>query len=93
MGTAIDESLENEIRVTVVATGLGNSVKAPVPAQAPAEIKVVKAAASEEEPDYNELAKPAVTRHVKPQAEPVSADGGYNEEMLDIPAFLRRQAD
>jgi hypothetical protein len=30
---------------------------------------------------------------VRPREEPVSVDGGYNEEMLDIPAFLRRQAD
>ena len=92
MGTAIDESLEGEIRVTVVATGLGNSIKAPVPVPAPAEIKVVKAAA-DEEPDYKELAKPAVARHTRANEEPVSVDGGYNEEMLDIPAFLRRQAD
>jgi len=92
MGTAIDESLEGEIRVTVVATGLGNAMKTQAPVPAPAEIKVVKAA-TDEAPDYSELAKPAVTRHVKPHAEPVSVDGGYNEEMLDIPAFLRRQAD
>ena len=92
MGTAIDESLEAEIRVTVVATGLGNSIKAPAPIPAPAEIKVVKAAA-DEEPDYKELAKPPVTRNPRSNEEPVSVDGGYNEEMLDIPAFLRRQAD
>jgi len=93
MGTAIDESLDGEIRVTVVATGLGNSIKAPTPVAAPAEIKVVKAAAADEAPDYSELAKPAVTRNAKSHKDPVSVDGGYNEEMLDIPAFLRRQAD
>ncbi len=93
MGTAIDESLDGEIRVTVVATGLGNSVKAQAPVPAPAEIKVVKTAVIDEAPDYSELAKPAVTRNAKHHEEPVSVNGGYNEEMLDIPAFLRRQAD
>jgi cell division protein FtsZ len=93
MGTAIDESLDCEIRVTVVATGLGQPVKVQAPVPAQAEIKVVKAAAVDEEPDYSELAKPAVARKPKVQAEPVTVDGGYNEEMLDIPAFLRRQAD
>jgi len=93
MGTAIDESLDGEIRVTVVATGLGNSAKAQVPVSAPAEIKVVKTSVVDEAPDYTELAKPAVARTVKHHEEPVSVNGGYNEEMLDIPAFLRRQAD
>ena len=93
MGTAIDESLDDEIRVTVVATGLGQPVKVQAPKPAPAEIKVVKPAVVDEEPDYGELAKPAVTRKPKAQEEPVTVDGGYNEEMLDIPAFLRRQAD
>ncbi|MBE9567270.1 MAG: cell division protein FtsZ [Proteobacteria bacterium] len=92
MGTAIDESLDGEIRVTVVATGLGNSVvKAPAPVTAPAEIKVVKTAV-EEAPVYGELDTPAISRRRRNE-EPVTADGGYNEEMLDIPAFLRRQAD
>jgi len=93
MGTAIDESLDGEIRVTVVATGLGNNMTAQAPAPAPAEIKVVKTPVIDEAPDYSELAKPAVTRNAKTHEEPVSVNGGYNEEMLDIPAFLRRQAD
>ena len=93
MGTAIDESLDGEIRVTVVATGLGQSMKAQAPVPASAEIKVVKPAVVDAEPDYSELAKPAVTRKPRAQKEPVTVDGGYNEEMLDIPAFLRRQAD
>jgi cell division protein FtsZ len=93
MGTAIDESLDGEIRVTVVATGLGQAMKVQAPAPAQAEIKVVKPAAVDEEPDYSELAKPAVARKPKAHAEPVTVNGGYNEEMLDIPAFLRRQAD
>jgi len=35
MGTAIDESLDGEIRVTVVATGLGQATRVQAPVQAP----------------------------------------------------------
>ncbi len=91
MGTAIDESLDGEIRVTVVATGLGN-VAAPTQAPVPAEVKIAKPAISDEPPIYKEYDTPAAIRNAA--SEPtVSADGGYNEEVLDIPAFLRRQAD
>ncbi len=96
MGTAIDESLEGEIRVTVVATGLGHAsamqapVKTPVQ-QSPATIKVVK---PEPEVDIEEPAPvvPGVTP-ARQAADAVTADGGYDEKLLDIPAFLRRQAD
>ena len=94
MGTAIDESLDGEIRVTVVATGLGHHstpVQAPVPA--PAEIKVVKQAPVEVSPSYKEYDQPAAIRNAKVASDPVSVNGEYDEEMLDIPAFLRRQAD
>ena len=94
MGTAIDDSLEGEIRVTVVATGLGQPAKVQAPTPQPAEIKVVK----KEPPvaavtDYDELEKPAVMRKTGTSDMPVGANGEYDEDMLDIPAFLRRQAD
>lgn len=97
MGTAIDESLDGEIRVTVVATGLGNANKtqAPAPAAAPpaAEIKVVTNTPAETTPSYKEYDKPAAIRNTKSAEDVVNVNGGYDEEMLDIPAFLRRQAD
>ena len=95
MGTAIDESLDGEIRVTVVATGLGPHTKTQAPVQqAPAEVKIVKTAITDEKPDYAELEKPTAIRKQKTAAgEAISVNGEYNEEMLDIPAFLRRQAD
>ncbi len=94
MGTAIDDSLEGEIRVTVVATGLGQPAKVQAPTPQPAEIKVVK----KEPPvaavtDYDELEKPAVMRKTGTSDIPVGVNGEYDEDMLDIPAFLRRQAD
>jgi cell division protein FtsZ len=96
MGTAIDESLESEIRVTVVATGLGQAqqVQSPKPAPVkPAEIKAVNTAPAEAEHSYKEYDKPVVVRKPQTRSEPVSINGQYDEEMLDIPAFLRRQAD
>ncbi|MCG6937654.1 MAG: cell division protein FtsZ [Gammaproteobacteria bacterium] len=100
MGTAIDASLEDEIRVTVVATGLSNANQAQSPRQAPAmepikpaaEIKPVNKPAGVE-PSYREYDKPVIIRKTQSAAEAVSVNGEYNEEMLDIPAFLRRQAD
>lgn len=80
MGTAIDEMLEDQIRVTVVATGLGHAHQQQV---APSKPKIVK---SDGEPDYEKLDKPTVIRRKE-------VPDVYDEELLDIPAFLRRQAD
>ena len=101
MGTAIDESLDGEIRVTVVATGLCNAsakaVPAPATTTAPApEIKVVSNAPAEPvaQTSFKEFETPTVKRNQKAVAkEAVTASGEYDEDMLDIPAFLRRQAD
>mgnify|MGYP001549645837 CR=1 FL=1 len=100
MGTAIDESLETEIRVTVVATGLGNAKRAQTPVskpapvrEQPAEIKAVPAVPVEADLSYKDYDKPAAVRKAQSAQESVSLSGEYDEEMLDIPAFLRRQAD
>ena len=79
--------------MTVVATGLGHSTKTPV-ASAPvqAEIKVVQNAPEDASPSYKEYDTPAAIRNSK-AGSAVTVNGDYDEEMLDIPAFLRRQAD
>jgi cell division protein FtsZ len=102
MGTAIDPEMKDQMRVTVVATGLGEpSQKLKVverkqerPAQ---QIKqVVNGAAIEtmevaESNAQTEVVKPA-TQPRRPVGElaPVTDN---DMEYLDIPAFLRRQAD
>jgi cell division protein FtsZ len=43
------------------------------------------------EPNYRGLDKPTVQR--KRAVGDGLGDGGFQEELLDIPAFLRRQAD
>ena len=84
VGTVIDADMSDCIRVTVVATGLGRSK-----ARAEAPIRIVRRPAPATEPNYHGLDKPTVQR------QQASGDGqiGLQEELLDIPAFLRRQAD
>jgi cell division protein FtsZ len=89
IGTVIDPEMNDEIRVTVVATGLGQAagvVERPM--------KVVRRAAPApkgREPNYTELEKPAVTRK-RAVGDGVTGNDSL-EDLLDIPAFLRRQAD
>ena len=88
VGTVIDPELEGELRVTVVATGLA-ATKAEAES-VPAPRLVTRTASGEV--DYAALERPAVAR------KRAAAGGGSTEsegdmEYLDIPAFLRRQAD
>ena len=90
MGTAIDPNLEDQLRVTVVATGLGQPVAV---AGAKEPIKIIKnkaPATTTGEVDYGNYDKPAIQRQ---KAVGDGLNGSLDEEMLDIPAFLRRQAD
>ena len=87
VGTVIDPDMRDELRVTVVATGLGEqAVKSndkPV-----ALVRDTKTGT----PDYHELDRPTVIRR---EPKKVAAGGNQAEDLeyLDIPAFLRRQAD
>ncbi|VAW69864.1 Cell division protein FtsZ [hydrothermal vent metagenome] len=85
MGTAIDPDLNDELRVTVVATGLGQ----PVPNIQKDPMKIVKRTSSGEV-DYADYDKPTVQRKKTVSG---SLNGALDDDLLDIPAFLRRQAD
>jgi len=104
VGTVIDPELTNQVRVTVVATGLGRPAamaraierrETLVPrdhreARGEPPMRVVRRAPLSSS-DYAALDKPTVQRQravgdgLRPEADA--------EELLDIPAFLRRQAD
>ena len=86
VGTVIDPEMSNEIRVTVVATGLGQPAGF---GQAP--MKIVAPQRRNRELNYSDLEKPAVQRK-KAVGDGVT-DTPPMEDLLDIPAFLRRQAD
>jgi len=86
IGTVIDPEMTDRIRVTVVATGLGQQA-----ANAESPMRIVRRPAAQVEPNYQTLDKPTVQRQ---RAVGDGLEGsGLQEELLDIPAFLRRQAD
>jgi cell division protein FtsZ len=112
VGTVIDPELSNQVRVTVVATGLGRPAALSRP-QPHASFRPAEPAARGEPPareremreppmrvvrrsplsssDYAQLDKPTVQRQravgdgLRQDVQP--------DDLLDIPAFLRRQAD
>jgi len=86
IGTAIDPELTDEIRVTVVATGIGQQV---AKTQAP-QVRVDNTKKSDGSNNYSELDRPTIIRNQAPQ---VKQAVGSDMDYLDIPAFLRKQAD
>ncbi|MCU7914425.1 MAG: cell division protein FtsZ [Candidatus Thiodiazotropha sp. (ex Gloverina cf. vestifex)] len=98
VGTVIDPDMQNDMRVTVVATGLGETVRAELPKPTRVEeikpVKLVNSDVIEPEPeDYRELDRPTVLRNGASGAQPQAPAADGNLDYLDIPAFLRRQAD
>ncbi|MGE3296855.1 MAG: cell division protein FtsZ [Porticoccaceae bacterium] len=92
VGTVIDPDMGSEIRVTVVATGLGRPEELR-PVLAPA--RPPKAIHGNGEIDYAALEKPTITRRPITEATARRLDLRQDADLdyLDIPAFLRRQAD
>jgi cell division protein FtsZ len=99
VGTVIDPDMQNDMRVTVVATGLGERLKAelPKPATKVEDLPPVKLIDSQEPQqvpdDYRELDRPTVLRNNNSDRSAAVATADGNLDYLDIPAFLRRQAD
>ena len=90
VGTVIDPDMGENLRVTVVATGLGN--------EEPEKPKTVvdntrKVLAGNGVPDYTGFEKPTVMRNVDVEGKAPDLRETKDMEYLDIPAFLRRQAD
>lgn len=83
IGTVIEPEMRDELRVTIVATGLGQEKrKQPY--------KVIKTGTGTT--DYEHLETPTVIRHRRHgQKEGATTEAAI--EYLDIPAFLRKQAD
>ena len=92
IGTVIDAELQDELRVTVVATGLNRAAAA----RTEKPMRLVREATTGQV-DYQELSeRPAVMRRGRDEEAPAAApEGDAQQQMdyLDIPAFLRRQAD
>ena len=90
VGTVIDPELKDEIRVTMVATGLKNES----PQLVEPAMKLVQTN-NNGKVDYGKLERPAVMRQKADRVRSFQAKpkGDMNLDYLDIPAFLRRQAD
>ena len=87
VGTVIDPDMTDRIRVTVVATGLGQQG-----AQADSPVRVVQQSTASAELNYQALDQPTVQRQ-RAVGDGLSDEADTQEELLGIPAFLRRQAD
>jgi len=83
VGTVIDPDMSGEMRVTIVATGLGHSTR-----EEATRVQLVQKAAVG---DYKEFDRPTVMRNQDKEKDPQKVEN--DSEYLDIPAFLRRQAD
>ncbi|MBI1965419.1 MAG: cell division protein FtsZ [Betaproteobacteria bacterium] len=92
VGTVYDETLDDSLRVTIVATGLG---KPAARQQKPLTVVSAKTGTDNQpiEVDYGALEMPAVMRSRRNRDATVEAMRQSGVEMLDIPAFLRKQAD
>jgi cell division protein FtsZ len=100
VGTVIDPEMRDELKVTVVATGLGASAAVQETSFKVVETKKPAPAAAVEPASvtYRDLDRPtvmrnqqaAVAREVVAKPAPLA---DKDMEYLDIPAFLRRQAD
>jgi cell division protein FtsZ len=93
-GSVIDEAMSDALRVTIVATGLGAHA-----ARAQPKPFLVRTG-TDNHPiggshgshvDYNDLDQPAVLRRRRDSTIDALRQSGV--DMLDIPAFLRKQAD
>jgi len=92
VGTVYDETLSDDLRVTVVATGLGRAASRAKPQPLTVVAQATGTDGAGAGPvNYEELEAPAVMR--RNRRETVAAMQQSGVEMLDIPAFLRKQAD
>ena len=94
VGTVIDPDMSEELRVTVVVTGIGGGDEI-IPQQQQA--AAIRSTRNDGTMDYNQLDRPTYLRHQDVQQAPTSEKDDRSSEKeveyLDIPAFLRRSDD
>jgi cell division protein FtsZ len=98
VGTVIDPELRDEVRVTVIVTGLGKK-------QTPGSLssaRLLDSTKSDGSMDYQQLEKPTVMRRhavstlssaVSTPMKPLAPESAVDMDYLDIPAFLRRKEE
>ena len=97
IGTSIDPDMGENLRVTMVATGVQEGVKAVSKSQSYAVVKpVAKAVGSSYEPgavEDNEQEASLLSRSRSSASDELPLFELEGESKLDVPTFLRRQAD
>jgi cell division protein FtsZ len=101
VGTVIDPEMTDELRVTVIVTGLGDArqrLNVPQQQQAPAKSSLMNSRRQDGSLDYQQLERPAVMRRHQtsptvPIKEKQVSESVPEVDYLDIPAFLRRQEE
>ncbi|HEY8242370.1 MAG TPA: cell division protein FtsZ [Casimicrobiaceae bacterium] len=97
VGTVIEDQMGDDLRVTMIATGLGGAAavaKRPPKLEVLSQPEVVQRTGTDnvgmsvETIDYDKLDQPAVVRRRAP-----SSGGGGSMQDIEIPAFLRKQND
>jgi len=103
VGTVIDADMRDELHVTVVATGLGARMEKPVKVvdntvqvavSQPVAQQPAAQPRSEQSVNYKDYERPTVQRQSHGGAATAAKPNTQDDlDYLDIPAFLRRQAD
>ncbi|HFD0244648.1 TPA: cell division protein FtsZ [Legionella pneumophila] len=101
VGTVIDPEMTDEMRVTVIVTGLGDNRQRQQQPQQPLRARLVETTRSDGSLDYQQLERPAVIRKQAQTGTATTATKQTNNgnenvpdvDYLDIPAFLRRQEE
>ncbi len=89
VGTVIDENMDDDLRVTLVATGLGS-----ISQQAQRPLTVIHTrTGTDDRASAHQVDEPAVMRTGRRSNAAVTAMQQAGMDPMDIPAFLRKQAD
>ncbi len=92
VGTVIDPEMSNELRVTIVVTGLGIAQETTSVVN-----KFAESTRSDGTLDYHHLERPTIMRKQaglsKAVSTPTAPESSTDMDYLDIPAFLRRQEE
>lgn len=92
VGSVFDENMGDELRVTIVATGLG-AIRKPQAKPVLVQQSQLRTGTHDASPvDFNDLEMPAVYRTGR-HRETVEAMKQSGVDPFDIPSFLRKQAD
>ena len=101
MGTVIDPDLGDDLRVTVVATGLGEPVRSPITRDVPMHVVATGTTGAPDLPGFEEPVQEQARIEPQFQGDNRVMESGSKDlfgrqsdiDYLDIPSFLRTQAD